>query len=84
MIKSSCYPLFSELSEAIVKGYCDHFRLLHDGSLQCLSNPDNLYTIDDVRIEVISCYYERATLYLISTKNGLHKGTCVEFWEHHS
>lgn len=75
---------FPELSSAIENGFNDHFRILMDGSLQCLSCTDKFYEIEEVEIEVISSPLHKATIYFISTRDGLYKGLMIDYWECHS
>ena len=73
--------LFPELSQAIALGYTHHFRLLVDDSLQCLSCPEKYYQFDEVLPQFIYCPLRKATIYLIITRDGLYKGTFVDYWE---
>ena len=75
---------FPELSLAIANGFNDNFRILMDGSLQCLSCSDKFYELEDIEIKVISSSFRNATLYLITTRDGLFKGPLVEYWESYS
>ena len=75
--------LFPELSEAIANGYCHDFFLRPDGFLQCHSNPSRYYEIDELNIAVLTCFCANASLYLITTIDGV-KGHMIDYWEHSS
>jgi hypothetical protein len=72
---------FPELQEALSNGY-NHFFTTHaNGSLKCSLNPSRHYEPHEVHIKAITCLLNRATLYLISTQDGLYKGVMVDYWE---
>ena len=77
------YPkyLFPELQEAVTNGFPESFCITHDGLLFCLANPCKHYNIHEVYIKVITCSLNNATLYLITTLDGLYKGVFVDYWE---
>jgi hypothetical protein len=74
---------FPELTEAIQSGYNCHFDIRPDGLLQSHSNVDKQYEIHELSIEVCPCPHVRATLYLITTSDGV-KGHMVDYWENTS
>ena len=72
---------FPELTEAIDNGYSHDFTLTPEGLFCCLSNPTRHYEIGEIIIQTLRCSIP-ATLYLLTTKDGLYSGTFVEYWEH--
>ena len=74
---------FPELEKAISKGFIDHFTFCVDGLMRCLSDSTKFYELEELDIEVDSCTSIPATLYLICTKDELHKGTAIEYWDHY-
>jgi len=83
-IKIYSQHLFPELIEALKRGYDKHFSFNANGLIKCLSNPTKYYDFHEVKIdEMVICILIPATLYLISTVDGLHKGTAIEFLQDH-
>jgi hypothetical protein len=74
---------FPELTEAIQSGYNCHFDIRPDGLLQSLSNADRCYEINELSIYVLTCKHVKASLYLITTVDGV-KGHMVDYWENYS
>jgi hypothetical protein len=75
---------FSELSNAICNGYHHQFNLCSDGSLNCRSNQVKHYEIEELNITTITCFVNKATIYLIDTLDGLYHGVLVDYWENYS
>ncbi|MES2930363.1 MAG: hypothetical protein V4665_01080 [Patescibacteria group bacterium] len=73
---------FSELSDAILAGYKHDFVIQVSGTLKCLSKPGKVYSPDEVDIRVITSLKKKASLLLITTNDGLYKGTSVDYWEY--
>jgi hypothetical protein len=73
---------FPELTHAILNGYDHHFRVHTDGILHCLSNPGKHYSLEEVHLQVVTCSLIKASLYLITTHDGMYKGTLIDYWEH--
>ena len=72
--------LFPELEKAIQNGYPHDFTLSPSGELRCLSKPEHLYGPEEVEVVFIHCA-QKATLYLVVTKDGLYSGTYIDYWE---
>lgn len=73
--------LFPELTEAITNGYHHCFQIHADGLVVCLSNKQKLYDTHEIVQGFINCPERKATIYLITTNDGLYKGTWVDYWE---
>lgn len=81
-VSSHHHQFEAELAQAILNGYDHHFRVHPNGLLYCLSNLDKHYSLKEVHLKVITCPAIRASLYLITTLDGLYKGTMVDYYEH--
>ena len=77
-MKQPILPL-PELQKAFLAGFTEHFQLSPTGSLYCLSNPDKFYDLNDVVISPPVSLSIPGTLFNISTKDGLRKGTFIDF-----
>jgi hypothetical protein len=75
---------FPELEAAIARGYHHFFKIHPDGLMECLSNPNTFYELDDVILRFTQSSSKKATLYLIETRDGLYKGVHIDYWEHSS
>lgn len=74
--------LYSEIALAICHGYDASFLIQSDGSFLYIGNPNKKYSAEDILVEkVVISISPQSTLYLVSTRDGLYKGTAVEFWE---
>ena len=80
MEKLISHLLISELSDAKSKGFAHDFIAHANGLLHTLTNPDRYYDIHEFAITVFPCLLLNATLYLISTYDGV-KGTMIDYHE---
>ncbi len=68
-----------ELQKAFLAGFTEHFHLSATGFLYCLSNPEKFYDLTDLVIGPPVPLSIPGTLFNISTKDGLRKGTFIDF-----
>ena len=80
MEKSNSHFLVQELNEAKSKGFIHDFILHVNGLLYCLAYPNHYYEMHEFSAIAIPCSLLNATLYLISTNDGIC-GTMIEYWE---
>lgn len=73
------FPLLSELEELTNAGYSESFNVTNNGQLFCLANPDKFYDLHEVEIGQPIRLSIPATLYIITTKDGLLRGTLIDF-----
>lgn len=86
MQQTKNYPLnlLPELLDAFKKGYRVSFHFNANGLIRCISSPAKFYDFHEVRIDaIVSCLHIPAILYLMSTVDGLCKGTAIEFIQDH-
>jgi hypothetical protein len=69
------------LLEAFTEGYTESFIITATGLLISLASPGRFYEIDEVEIQEPIRLAIPATLFRITTKDGLLKGTLID-WEH--
>ncbi len=72
-------PLLPELEEFIKAGYSENFNVTNNGQLYCLTNPGKLYELHEVEIGQPIRLSIPATLFKITTKDGLFRGTLIDF-----
>jgi hypothetical protein len=71
---------FPELEQAMRNGYQQDFVNRPTGLLVCCTNNSKFYEPEELIVQLVVCTI-RATLYLIQTKDGLYKGTLIEYWD---
>lgn len=73
------HNLLTKLQEAISTGHLHHF-FLNEGVLSILLLPGKSYYLSHVHFTVFSCALVEANLYIITTCDGLYKGTLIMPW----
>jgi hypothetical protein len=81
MQKQNSHHILEELLNAFAEGYTESFITTANGLLTALSNPGRFYELDEVDIQEPVRLSIPATLFRITTKDGLVKGTLID-WEH--
>ena len=80
MKKPDSHFLIPELHEAKSQGFVHDFTLHMNGLLHCLAHPCRYYEINEFHTTAIPCAQLNATLYLISTNDGVC-GTMIDYHE---
>jgi hypothetical protein len=71
---------FPEVEEAMKNGYQQSFISRPTGLLVWDNNNSKFYEPEDMIVQLVICTIQ-ATLYLIQTKDGLYKGTFIDYWD---
>lgn len=77
-MQSYSHSSIPELNEAKLNGFTHDFLFHANGLMYCLTYPDQHYGINDLSAIAIPCMELNATLYLISTNDGVC-GTMIEY-----
>lgn len=70
-----------QLYLALTLGYIEDFQITSDGLLFCRAYPMLRFDMHEVHLTPIDCPGQKATLYLITTKRIVLKGTLIEYHE---
>ncbi len=74
------FRLIDILAIASILGYSQHFSPRPDGMIHCITDPRVVYDLEDLAVKAICLHELEVSLYLISSRDGVHHGTMVEHW----